>query len=102
MKIVNLSPEIAPEDSLVRLVCPQGADELNVDGRSFRPDHRRAFHVPRRYVRQAELTVGGFVEQPLSKTEALQDVAGPIASLPPGREHDVLSAALSELAPDAE
>jgi hypothetical protein len=85
------------EDTIVRLVNNCGADELNVDGKSFRRDHRGAFHVPRKYVTKEPVTIAGFVEQPITLAEGLQDVAGAIAALPPGRVHDRLSAALADL-----
>jgi hypothetical protein len=44
--VVDLNPP-APGDELVRLVNNFGCDELNVDGRSCRPDKRHAFYVPR-------------------------------------------------------
>lgn len=93
MNVINLNPP-APGDELVRLTNGQGADELNVDGKSFRRDHRNAFHVPRRYVDRALLTVGGFVEQPISKQELLQDVASAIVLMPACVEKEALRAAL--------
>jgi hypothetical protein len=39
-----------PGEELVRLLNSGRSDELNVDGKSYRPDARGAFHVPRRHV----------------------------------------------------
>ena len=84
-------------EPMVRVVCNQGCDELNVDGKSFRRDHRNAFHVPRRYIDRALMTVGGFVEQPLTLAEGLQDVASAVVAMPESVQKAALKAALASL-----
>jgi hypothetical protein len=90
-----------PGNELVRLLNSGRSDELNVDGKSYRPDARGAFHVPRRHVTPELLTVGAFYPARLSKAEGLQDVAKAINALPPGREKEALNAALVSLCEDA-
>ena len=91
--ILNLTP--APGDELVRLVNPQGASELNVDGRSFVADHRGEFHVQKKYVTPETLTIAGFVVKPLTKAEGLQDVGRAIGALPACPEKGPLTAVLA-------
>ncbi len=90
-----------PGNELVRLLNSGRSDELNVDGKSYRPDARGAFHVPRRHVTRELLTVGAFYPAPLSKAEGLSDVARAINALPRGREKEALNAALVNLFEDA-
>ena len=87
----------APEDAIVRLVNNQGADEANLEGKSYRPDHRGAFWIPRRLVTPELRGIGGFVERPIAKHESLQDVATHIGLMAKCRERDVLAAALADL-----
>jgi hypothetical protein len=93
---VNLNPP-APGEELVRLRNSGNSDELNIDGKSYQPDHRGAFHVPRRHVSRELLTIGAFYPSPLPLTEALQDVASAIIAMPAGREKEALHAALAGL-----
>ena len=74
--VVNLDPPTG-EDAIVRVVNYFGCDELNCEGKSYRPDKRHAFYVPRRHVDWSLLHVGGFVEQPLTLAE------GPALAAPP-------------------
>ena len=97
--IVNLTPE--PGDELVRLKNNQGCDEVNLGTRSFRPDHRRAFWIPKKDVAPELLSVAGFYFAPLSKREALQDVAGAVVAMPECREKAALGHAIADLFEDA-
>ena len=94
--VINLDAPTG-EDAIVRLMNGFGCDELNCGGHSYRPDHRGAFHVPRRHVDWALLHIAGFVEQELTLAEGLQDAADAIAELPPGRHRAALSSALAGL-----
>jgi hypothetical protein len=86
---IDLTP--SPEDATVRLLSGQGSDEINVAGRSFRPDHRRAFHLPQKLVTPELLTVGGFYVAPISKRDALQDVGSAVNAMPDCKERRPLS-----------
>jgi hypothetical protein len=97
---INLDPP-APEDVLVRLVNNGGADELNVNCKSYRPDHRGAFHVPRRYVTWALKNIAAFVEAPLTRDDALQDVSRAVDAMPECAEKAKLSQAIADLFEDA-
>ena len=77
----------------MRLKNNQGSDELNLGDRSFRPDHRRAFWIPEKDVAPELLSVAGFYLAPLSKAEALQDVAGAVVAMPECREKAALGQA---------
>jgi hypothetical protein len=93
---LNLTP--APEDVLVRLKNNFGCDELNVAGRSYRPDQHGAFWVERRHVTPELRNIGGFVEEPYpTKAESLRAVATAIAQMKPCDERAKLSAALADL-----
>ena len=94
--VVNLDPP-APEDTLVRLLNSGGCDELNIACKAYHRDHRGAFHVEQKHVTRELLTVGAFYHAPLTLAEGLQDAASAIVALPPGRERDILSAALADL-----
>jgi hypothetical protein len=96
MTTINLDPP-APEDTLVRMKNNQGCDEVNFGTRSIRPDHRRAFWIPKKDITRELLTVGGFYPEPLTKAESLQDVATHIGLMAKCRERDVLQAALVSL-----
>ncbi len=98
--IIIKQPE--PGEELVRLLNSGRSDELNVDGRSYRPDHRGAFHVPRKHVTRELLTVGAFYPAPLRKDEGLSDVATAIAAMPEGKEKVALSEALVNLFEEVE
>jgi hypothetical protein len=91
-----------PGDELVRVVNHFGCDELNVAGKSYRPDHRHAFLVPRRHVDWSLLHVGGFVERDITLQEAIQDVATAVMNVPAGRERNALNAALASLCEEVE
>ena len=94
--VINLDPPTG-DDAIVRLVNNFGCDELNCGGRSYRPDHRRAWHVERKHVDWALLHIGGFVEQELTLAEGVQDVAAAVIALPEGPEKVALKAALASL-----
>ena len=105
MNVINLDPP-APEDALVRLTNRFGCDEWNVGGKSYRPDHRGAFHVPRRHVDWASLHIGGFVKSPITVEESIQDIASHVHLMAPSVAKTKLSQALADLcevvdAPDA-
>ena len=94
--VINLDPPTG-EDAIVRVVNHFGCDELNVEGKSYRPNSRHAYYVPRRCVTRELLTVGGFVEQPLPLAESIQDVASAIHLMPPSVAKTKLSQALADL-----
>ena len=87
----------SPEDVLVRLKNSGNSDELNIEGKSYRPDRRGAFFVERKHVSRELLTVGGFYPAPITKQESLQDVASSILAMPECQEKVALKAALAAL-----
>lgn len=97
MTAIELSPHIAPGEELIRLTNNFGADEANLEGVSYRPDHRGAFWIPRQLVTPELRNIGGFVERPIAKAESLQDIATHIGLMAKCRERDVLEAALVSL-----
>jgi hypothetical protein len=97
--VFNLSPE--PGEDLVRVVCNQGADEVNIEGKSYRRRDDGGFRIPRRHLDFALRNIGGFTEQPITKAQGLQSIATAIHEMPVCREHDVLAQALADLFPEA-
>jgi hypothetical protein len=100
MTSINLTP--SAEDEILRLENGQGADELNVDGKSYKPDHWRAFHVPRKHVTPSLLSIGGFYEKPITKWQSLRDVASAIHFMPACAERVALTAALANVFEEVE
>jgi hypothetical protein len=100
MTTINLDQPTG-EDAIVRLLNSGRSDELNVAGKSYRPDARGAFYVPRKHVTR-ELTVGAFYPAPISKQDSLQDVASSIHAMPACPENVALATALANLFPDSE
>jgi hypothetical protein len=92
---IELSPP--PEDAVVRLLSGQGSDEINVAGKSYRPDKRAAFFVPQKHVTRELLTVGSFYPAPISKRDSLQDVGSAIHAMPDCPEKVALAIALADL-----
>ena len=91
--IIDTSPD---KEDLVRLDNLCGADEANIEGRSFKRDHLGAFWIPRRMVTRELQNVGGFFERPLTSAEALADVERAVAAMP----HSGHKVALIELLAD--
>jgi hypothetical protein len=93
--VLNLSPE--PGDELVRVVCNQGADEVNIEGVSYRRRDDGGFRIPRRHLSFELRNIGGFTEQPLSKAQGLKSIATALHEMPACPERDVLESALVSL-----
>ena len=95
---INLSPE--PGEDIVRVVCNQGADEVNVEGVSYRRRDDGGFRIPRRHLTFELSNIGGFTEQRLTKAESLRGIATAINEMQPCNERDALSKSLADLFPD--
>jgi hypothetical protein len=95
--VINLTP--APGEELVRVVCGQGADELNLEGKSYRRRDDGGFRIPRRHLDFALRNIGGFTEQALAKAESLRTIATAIHEMQPCNERDALSQSLADLFP---
>ena len=93
--VINLTPE--PGEELVRVVCGQGADEVNIEGKSYRRRDDGGFRIPRRHLDFALRNIGGFAEQALTKAQGLQSIATAIYEMPKCRERDALAQALVDL-----
>jgi len=96
MSAINLDAT----EPMARVVCNQGADEINIEGVSYRRRDDGAFRIPRRHLTFETCNIGGFTEQPLAKEQGLQSIASTILEMPPCRERDVLEAALVSLFDD--
>jgi hypothetical protein len=90
--VINLDGE-----DIVRVVSNQGADELDLEGVSYRRRDDGGFRIPRRHLDFSLRNIGGLVEQPLSKKQALQSIATTICEMPKCRERDALAQALVDL-----
>ena len=91
----------APDEEIVRAVSNQGADEINVEGVSYRRRDDGSFKLPRRHLTFELRNVGGIVEEPLTIAQGLKSIATTIAEMPACNERDVLSAALASIWPEA-
>ncbi len=86
-----------PGEDLVRCVNLFGADEANIENRSFKPDHRGAFWIPRHFVTHELRHVGGFHPTPLTLAEAIEDVENAVGRMPDGGHKYALAELLAEL-----
>ena len=88
------------EDTLIRIVGPQGTDEVNDSGKRYPISPDGGFYVPAEALGPL-LKTGGFIVQPRTQSEIVTDIARLVATLKPGRIRDLFSAALIDIFPDA-
>ena len=92
--IIDTSPDT---EDLVRLDNLCGADEANIEGRSFKRDHLGAFWIPRRMATRELRGIGGFFERPLTHDEALADVERAVSVMPASGHKTALIELLADL-----
>jgi hypothetical protein len=86
-----------PGEEIVRVVCNQGADEINIEGVSYRRRDDGGFRIPRRHMTFESRNIGGFTEQPLTKEQGLKSIATALHEMPVCRERDIMAQALTDL-----
>jgi hypothetical protein len=91
----------APDEEICRAVSNQGADEINVEGQSYRRRDDGGFRIPRRHLSFELRNIGGITEEPLTIAQGLKSIAVAIAEMPDCHERDILSAALTSIWPAA-
>lgn len=88
------------EDTLIRIVGPQGTDEVNDSGKRYPISPDGGFYLPAEALGPL-LKTGGFIVQPRTQSEIVTDIARLVATLKPGRIRDLFSTALIDIFPDA-